>query len=102
MKVQRTINKDTFSFELTPDELYEAYFEQRDKFDIEDVISYGELFSQNEFEEEFGCSYEYFLSLKEEIANEMRRNMDKYDMPFCHAREYAVKEVIRRNMEMAQ
>lgn len=97
MKIQRTINNVNFTFELTPDELYDAFYEQRDKFDIEDIVSYGEMFSKDEFEEEVGCTYSQFLEMKEEIAEQMRRNMDKYDMPFCDAREHAIYDVVHRN-----
>ena len=97
MKIQRTINGDKFSFELLPDELYEAYFEQQEKFDIEDIVNYGETMSSTELEEELGCTYAEFLSMKEEMARELRRNIDKYDMDFAYARQYAIETVIRRN-----
>jgi len=97
MKIQRTINGERFSFELLPDELCEAYFEQQEKFDIEDIINYGEMMSHAELEEELGCTYAEFLSMKEEMAQEMRRNIDKYDMEFAYARKEAIDTVIRRN-----
>ena len=97
MKIQRTINGIMYVIELLPDELVDAYFEQRDKFDIEDIVSYGEEMTRTELEEELGCTYNEFLSYKEKMAEEMRRNIDKYDMNFTDARECAIKEVIRKN-----
>ena len=55
------------------------------------------MFSEKEFEEEVGCTYSELLNMKEEMAEEMRRNMDKYDMSFSDAREEAIQTVIRRN-----
>lgn len=97
MKIQRTINGTSYTIELLPEELEDAFFEQRDKFDIEDIVDYGEMMSHTEMEEELGCSYSEFLSMKEEMAQEMRRNMDKYDMAFPYARQDAIETVIRRN-----
>ena len=97
MKITRKINGTTYNIELLPDEVCEAYYEQRDKFDVEDIINYGEMMSSKEIEEELGCTYSEFLSLKEEMAQEMRRNIDKYGMDFPYARTDAVNTVIRRN-----
>lgn len=98
MKIQRTINGAKVNIELLPDELLDAFYEQRDKFDIEDIISYGEMFG-SDFEAEMGVSYNEFLSMKEEMAAEMRRNIDKYDMSFEYARSEAIHDVIARNKE---
>lgn len=98
MKIQRTINGVCFNIELLPEELVDAFYEQRDKFDIEDILNYGEQMTQQELEEELGCSYSEFLSMKEMMAQEMRKNIDKYDMDFVSAREYAIKETIKRNL----
>ena len=97
MKIHRTINGVNFSFELLPEELCDAYFEQQERFDIEDIVNYGEMMSHVELEENLGCTYSEFISMKEEMAHEMRKYMDKYDMKFAYAREEAIEEVIRRN-----
>jgi len=96
MKITRTINGTRFSFELLPEELIDAFFEQRDKFDIEDIVSYGEEMSKAELKEMYGCTYEEYLEHKEKMAEEMRRNISKYDMDFCSARELAVETVMKR------
>ena len=97
MKIQRTINGINFSFELLPEELYDAYFEQQEKFDIEDIVNYAEMMSKEKLEEELECTYSEFLSMKEEMAHEMRKNIDKYDMEFAYARQEAIETVIQRN-----
>ena len=96
MKITRTINGTTYNIELLPDELTEAFFEQRDKFDIEDIVSYGEEMTASELAINYNCSYSEYLDHKEEMAEEMRRNMDKYDMDFATAREMAVTKVMKQ------
>jgi len=99
MVIKRTINGMNLSIELTPAEMLDAYMEQQWAFDIQDVINYADMFSEDEFEEEVGCTYKEFCDMKEEIAYEMRRNMDKYDMDFVYARDEAVQNVISRHKE---
>ena len=95
MKIQRTINGTIFNFELLPDELVEAYFEQQEKFDIEDVVSYLEAYDKEELVESYGLGYSELLKLKEEIAEKMRKNIDKYGISMPDSREEALREVIR-------
>ena len=103
MKIQGTINGMKFNIELLPDELEEAYFEQQKKFDIEDVITLGEAFSNAELQESYGCSYQELLNHKEDIAALMRKYIDKYDMEWTYAREEAVRDVMykERTAELA-
>lgn len=77
MKIIRTVNGRPMHFELSDDELYRAYAEQRHLFDMMDVESYTD---DNHTKEEI-----------ELIAREMRHLMDKYG---CTV-EYAVPEAIR-------
>ena len=95
MKIQRTINGTIFNFELLPDELVEAYFEQQEKFDIEDVVSFAEAFDNETLMDSYGCTYQELLDNKEDIAAAMRKNIDKYDMEWSYAREEAVRDVMR-------
>ena len=99
MIIKRTINGIDFNFELTPAEMYAAYFEQQEHFDIQDVMNYADMFDEDDFEEEVGCTYKEFCDMKEEIAYEMRRNMDKYDMDFSYARDEAVRDIVARYKE---
>jgi len=96
MKIKRTINGVDYSFELLPNELIEAYYEQQEKYDIDDVVNFIECFSDEELQEYYGCSYDECMKYKEEIADEMRRNMDKYDMQLEYAREEALHDIIRK------
>lgn len=98
MKIQRTINGVKFNIELLPEELISAYYEQQKKFDIEDVISLGEAFSNEQLQEYYGCTYQFLIDHKKEIAAKMRKNIDKYDMEWTYAREEAIRETINENM----
>ena len=95
MKIQRMINGTILNFELLPDELVEAYFEQQEKFDIEDVVSFAECFDNETLMDSYGCTYQELLDNKEDIAAAMRKNIDKYDMEWSYAREEAVRDVMR-------
>lgn len=96
MKIQRTINGTTFSIELLPEELIAAYIEQQKKFDIEDVINFGEAYSNEELMDSYGCTYQEIVNNKEIIAATMRKYIDKYDMEWSYAREEAVRDVIHK------
>ena len=95
MKIQRMINGMKFNIELLPNELEDAYFEQQEKFDIEDVVSYLEAYDNEELVESYGLNYSELIKLKEEIAEKMRKNIDKYGMSMPDSREEALREVIR-------
>lgn len=94
MKITREIGGKQYEFELTRDELYRAFDEQEhiyDVNDIEDVVFYME---DAEVLAEYGISKEAFLAMKDEMAYEKRRNMDKYDMSWDYARDEAVSSVL--------
>lgn len=94
MKIERTINGVKFNIELLPDELAEAYFEQQKKFDIENVIDYAEAMGEEELEREYDCTYAKYLSLKEEIASNLRWSLDM-GSSFQAAIDFAVDRVLK-------
>ena len=97
MKIERTINGINFKFELLPDELTEAYFEQQKKFDIENIIEYAESMSPTELEDTYGCTYQEYLSQKEDIADVLRENLDM-GASFQAAIDYAIDIVMKNNV----
>ena len=94
MRIQRTINGVNFSFELLPCELVDAYYEQQKKFDIEDVIILTEYNTDEDLDTLYGCDGKFILDHKKEIANLMRKYIDKYDLDWVTAREEAVRDLI--------
>lgn len=99
MKIQRTINGVNYNIELLPEELYDAYKEQQNKFDIENVISYAEAYDPDEMHEYVGCTYSKFLELKEEIAKELRRLINEDGMGYVAAVTEAVQNIVKAHNE---
>ena len=91
MTIKREIGGQFAEIELTSHELYQAYIEQEHIFDKNDVENYFED-EDPDFETEYGCSRAEAMEKLDEIAYEMRRNIDKYDMNWYDAREAAIAE----------
>ena len=94
MKIYRQINGVNFCIELLPNEMVEAYFEQQGKFDVEDIVSFAETFSNSDLEKIVDSNYSDILANKEEIAKRMRKYIDNYNMEFSYAREEAIRDVM--------
>lgn len=94
MKISRMVNGETKEFILTKDELYNAFEEQQHIFDMEDVRSYFDNYSEEDYLREYGLSSDAVKDRFSEIAYEMRRNIDKYDMDWRCAREAAIGELL--------
>lgn len=78
------IIRNGVEFNLTKEELIEAYFEQQYEFDKGDVI--GRL---EEMDDE--AEREKLTANVENIAEDMRRNIDKYGMDWTYALDEAIK-----------
>ena len=103
MKIQREVNGQMMEFELTSGELFAAYCEQEHQYDVSDIRDKleGEM-DRGEFEAEYGFPVELVLDnpdLLEEMADEKRRNQDKYDMDWEYARDDAIKSIIDEHRE---
>lgn len=94
MQITRMINGKEYEIELTKAELYEAYLEQQHYYDKLDVASIAEENSDKWLDDQYGTTREVFMSLVDDMANEMRRNIDKYDLDWQSARERAVQDVL--------
>lgn len=94
MKIKREIQGFQLETELTKDELYDAYREQEHIFDLMDVESWFEAFGDDEIEEMYGMTRKKLGEKFEDIACEMRRNIDHYDMSFTYARDAAINEIL--------
>lgn len=99
MKIERTINGTKFNIELLPDELVEAYYEQQRKFDIENIIEFVESMGPNDIEEDYGITYSEFLSLKNDIADLLRENLDM-GASFSVAIDNAIDRVVKHEKAM--
>lgn len=94
MTITRVIDGTPHEIELTPSEIYGAYVVQQfefDKDDIEDLIC---GLSDDDVRSCYGVNTETFRSLIEDMAYEMRRQINKYDVSWEYARDEAVRSVI--------
>jgi hypothetical protein len=99
MQITRTINGIEYTFDLTPSEMAAAYFAQQYEFDKEDVETLLDSFDDGYWQENYGMSRAEIDPLVEDIASEMRRMIDKYDVDWDYARDEAVGEILRRNVK---
>lgn len=76
------ITRDGKEYELTKEELIEAYYEQKHNWDVESVLTHSQEWEQYLPN---GAAIEDYA---EKIAYETRRNIDEYDMQwYCAYRE---------------
>lgn len=94
MEIIRNLDEKEYVIQLTDDELIDAYFEQQSRFDEEDVLNILDGMESEDIEDIFKVSKETFIKLAPKIADEMRRSMDKYGVPWEEARADAVAKVI--------
>ena len=93
MTITRHIDGMTIGIELTKDELFTAYCEQQEIFDISSCANHLDSNYQDEAWYP-NLTEEKRRELLEEAAAELRRNIDKYDMHFDYAMSEAFKEAI--------
>lgn len=99
MTIKREIDGKQYEFQLTDTELYLAFSEQQFQYDQDDVRDVLWAFDDDDLSESYGVTRAEFESLVGEMAVEMRRNIDKYDMSWQYARDEAVSEITRRYKE---
>jgi len=98
MKIKRKIDGKEFEFELTNDELWNAYEEQQHKYDLDDVDTQFCFYTDEELMNTYQKTREEIRKLYPDIAYEMRRMMDKYDVDMEYARDEAIDYVLLRDM----
>lgn len=91
-----TIYRNGEAIELTDREMFDAYYEQRDKFDLEDIKDYfdsgwGNAY-EDDWEEKTGLTIDEWLAkYGAEAALRYRRNLDNYDDYWLTARHEAIE-----------
>lgn len=81
------IVRDGQEYELTSSELYDAYIEQEEIFDRQNIENNIENYLDEDEYEKLKDNHDFI----EEAARQLRRNQDKYDMAY----EYALDDAIR-------
>lgn len=105
MKIKRTIDGKEYEFELTDMELVGAYEEQEHKWDYSYCESMFQDFDDESFVSEYNVDKATAQQYIDEIAYEMRRQINKYDLDSDYARDAAFTEVlsrVAREMEAAE
>ena len=96
------ILRDGKAYELTSDEIYEAYREQELIYDIDDVYNELEAIVGADVDEKayVDAARRVLASndLLREAAYQKRRNMDKYCLSWHDATIEAVKDIVCREM----
>lgn len=95
MKITRTVNGKDLTFELTPPELIEAYYEQERNYDEDDVLRQLEDLTDWDIQDRYGVTREQMNALLPRIASRYRRYRDHDDSWFeqCEsAIEYVAQE----------
>lgn len=98
MKIKRRIpgSREQIEIELTGDELYEAYLEQEYEFDLNGVINHFDAFEDEDLVQTYGKTRKELSELHGNIARELRRLMDRYDMQYDYALTEAIDLVLER------
>lgn len=95
MNIKRMINGREYDFELTQEEMYNAYYEQQERFDREDIYDFLDGYDSDEsFEQEMRITKEEFKELAERIRVHYRELMDDYYNHWTDARYVAIEETI--------
>lgn len=95
MKILREVNGKWYEFELTSDEMYNAYLEKEYQFDRQDIEDVFDGMDEEDVVLSYGLRKAVIESLYEDMAEAKRQNMDKYDMDWVAARDCAINDIVR-------
>ena len=96
MKIYRNINGQNVEIELNPSELYAAYKQKQHEFDREDIEDLYSWLDPEEIEREWHITKAKLDAGLDEMAYELRRNIDKYDMHWDSARDEAFNDYLTK------
>ena len=91
MEITREINGELHTFEITSQEMLDAYYEQEFKNDRYDMEEYIHQIEEDDFVETYGRSLADAEKELDELAYLLRKNIDKYDMHWTDARDEALE-----------
>lgn len=98
MTIIRTIASKSYPITLTREEAWGCYLEVQRKLDLEDIKDLFSGLTDDDTIPWIGAAVKECVPLFDEMASELRRNIDKYDMTWDSAREYAVRDVVTRRI----
>lgn len=94
MRIKREVNGKTVEIELTPVEVRLAYEEYEHVLDVSYCRSKLEEYDEESFKAEYGVTKEEGREELDEIAYEMRHQINKYDLSPDYARDCAFTEAL--------
>lgn len=99
MEIYRNINGVMVGFELTPNELYQAYAEQENIYDAQDIENKVVEMTDEEIVAAYGVTRQVWEELVPAMAYEKRRLMDKYGMDWETACDDAIAAIVGEYLE---
>ena len=96
MQVKRAFNGLSITVHLTDEELFAAYQEQQNLFDIENVHQELESQPDDELVERYGFPLSVLETLEDEMAAKLRSNLNK-EMSWDYALSDAIRSVVERH-----
>ncbi|MBQ6960537.1 MAG: hypothetical protein IJP78_06140 [Clostridia bacterium] len=99
MVITREVNGAIHEFELTDDERLNAYEEQQHEYDRTDVQDLFAFMEESDLIASYGKTMAEIETLFDDIAYEMRRNIDKYDMAWTAALDEAIGDILNQCSE---
>ena len=97
MTIMRVINGVEMEFELTANELWEAFEEEQHKCDLSDIENAFEDLTDDELIEDYGKTLAELEELKEAMACRYRKYRDNYDESWINDRDEAIRYVLMEN-----
>lgn len=95
MKIKRVVNGTEMEFELTQQEMFNAYEERQHYYDVQDIDAYLGGMEDDELMENYGLTRVEVEDAYDVIADRMRDYIDRSDNDsWCYARDIAIDEVI--------
>lgn len=99
MIIKREVNGTVHEFELTDDERLNAYEEQQHMYDRTDVRDHFLFMEESDLIASYGKTMAGIEASFDDIAYEMRRNIDKYDMAWTAALDEAIGDILNQCSE---
>ena len=97
MQVKRNIGGLPVIVQLTREELFAAYQEQQRLLDIENIHGELELWPDSDLIEKYGLPLNELEPLEDEMAAELRSNINK-EMLWVYALADAINSVVNRHV----
>lgn len=97
MKITRVINGSNVEIELTPAEMLDAYYEKEHQFDKQDIQDLYNWLDPEDIEQTYHITKAKLDEGLDEMAYEMRRDIDKWGDSWESARDCAFNNYLSKH-----